>query len=364
MKVAISLLVVFLILGVLLFFIVPFLLQNIAFPGFSSGGSGVAGIFKSIDGGDFWFSKNSIDSSKSTIGSVNILDFVFDPFDNNILYIGTNGSGIFKSINNGESWRRLTDENNIFSASAVVNQITVNPRDSSNIFAATFQNNSGAIFKTLDGGRSWKQIYIVPIAKQDIKTIVIDPTNPNLLYAGTTAGGFLVSSDGGESWRILKWFFAPISKIVIKPSSPAELFVIIKDKELYKTNNRGEEWIESTGALSGYPSAIEIENLVIDPQRPNVLYMTSAYGLLRSDDGGSNWRSIRILVPPEALPVQDIAVDKNNYKILYMSAGSKIYISDDEGDNWTVKNLNTEKNANLIRIDPKNSKVIFVGIHK
>lgn len=364
MKVAISLIIIFLILGAVLFFAVPFLLQNISFPGFSSGGSGVAGIFKTIDGGDFWFSKNNIESSKSTIGSANILDLVFDPFDNNIMYAGTDGSGIFKSINNGESWKRLIDDNNLLTSSATINQIAINPRDPSHIFIAVFQGSNGGILKTEDAGRSWKQLYIVPLAKQDIKTLAIDLVNPNLLYAGTTAGGFLVSSDGGQSWRALKWFFDPIKKIVINPFSSSEIFLILENRGIYKTMDRGGNWTDLTHTLSGYPSAIKIENIVLDPQRPGILYITSVYGLLKSVDGGNSWRSLKILVSPEALPVQDIAIDRNNYKVIYMSAGSKIYISDDEGENWTVKSLNTGKNAKLIRIDYKNPKVIFVGIHK
>lgn len=334
-------------------------------PGLSAGGSGVAGIFKSIDSGDFWFSKNSIDGSSSTISSVNILDLVSDPFDSNILYLGTDGSGILRSINNGETWKRVVDDNGELSSSAVINQIAIDPQYPSHIFIAAYQNGSGAIFKSEDAGRSWKQIYIVPLSKQDIKTIVIDQKNPKRLYAGTTAGGFLTSSDYGDSWRVTKWFLGDsIKKIVIKPSAPSELFVVIKDKGIYKTIDAGSNWQDLSGSLSGYSSASKIYNLVLDPQRNDVLYMTSDYGLLRSDDDGSSWKSIKILVNPQALPVQDVAIDKNDYRIIYMSAGSKIYRSEDGGENWTVKSLNTGKNIELIRIDYKNPKVIFVGIHK
>lgn len=346
-----------------MFFAVPFFLQNLPISGLSSG-KGVAGVFKSVDGGDFWFSKNSIDSSKSTINNVGILDFVFDPFDNNIIYLGTDGAGIYRSINNGESWKKITDENDVLDSSAIIHQIAINPQNSTYIYAAAFQNNSGVILKSEDAGHSWKQMYIVPLTKQDIKSIVIDKTNPNNLYAGTTAGGFLASSDGGESWRVLKWFFNPIKKIYINPFNSSDIFAVIENKALYRSNDKGNNWTDITSTFSEYQSATKIENLVFDPQRPNILYMTSAYGLLRSDDGGSSWRSIKILVPPEALPVQDVAIDKNAFKTLFMSAGSKIYISYDEGENWTVKSLDTGKNADLIRIDPKNSKIIFIGIHK
>lgn len=365
MKVAISLIMLFFILGLVLFFGIPFFLQHITFPGISTGGSGTAGVFKSIDNGEFWFPKSNIDNSKSTFSSANILDLVFDPFDNNIMYLGTDGAGIYKSINNGESWKRLVDDNNQLSTAAIINQIAIDPKDPAHIFIAAFQNGSGAIFKSEDAGRSWKQVYIVPLSKQDIKTIVIDPTDPKRIYAGTTAGGFLMSSDYGDSWRVLKWFVNDsIKKIVIKPYAPSELFVVIQDKGIYKTVDAGSNWRDLTGAFSGYASASRIENLVLDPQRNNVLYMTSAYGLLRSEDDGGSWRPVKILVSPEALPVQDIAIDKNNYRVMYMSAGSKIYRSEDGGENWSVKSLNTGKNIELIRIDYKNPKVIFVGIHK
>ena len=164
---------------------------------------------------------------------------------------------------------------------------------------------------------------------------------------------------------MVKWFLGDsIKKIVIKPSAPSELFVVIKNKGIYKTVDAGFNWQDLTESFSGYSLASNIYNLVLDPQRNNVLYLTSAYGLLRSDDDGNSWKSIKILVNPQALPVQDIAIDKNDYKIMYMSAGSKIYKSEDGGENWMVKSLNTGKNIELIRIDHKNPRVIFVGIHK
>lgn len=363
MKVAISLIFVFLLLGIVAFFVIPFLLQNISLPGFS-GASGTAGIFKSTDGGESWSAKNSIDSSKSTISSANITDVAFDPFDNNIIYIGTESSGMFRSANNGESWKKITDSNKTLSSNAKINKIAISSKDSSRILAAVFQNNSGAIFKTEDAGQSWKQVYIVPVSKQDVGSVVMDPLNSDVLYAGTTAGGFLTSSDGGDSWRVLKWFTSPIDKIVINPFTTNEIFTVMKNKALFRTNDKGASWTDLTSTFFDYSSAIKIENLVIDPTRTNVIYMTSAYGLLRSDDSGNSWKPIKILVPAEALPVQDIAVNRYNSRNLFMSAGSKIYISDDGGENWSVKSLNTGKVAKIIRIDPKNPKVIFLGIHK
>lgn len=364
MKVVISLLVVFFVLGLIVFFAIPFFLQNITLPGVSTGGKGVAGVFKSIDGGDFWFSKNNIESSQSTIGGVSIMDVAFDPFDSNIIYLGTDGAGIFKSINNGESWRRISDENNFLSNSAIVNQIAIDPQNPSYFYAAVFQDNNGIIYKTEDAGHSFRQIYVVPLTKQDIKSIVIDKTNPKNIYAGTSVGGFLTSSDGGESWRVLKWFFNPIKKIYINPFNSSEIFAVIENKALYRSGDKGVNWTDITSAFSEYQSAVKIENLTFDPQKSGALYATSAYGLLKSDDNGNSWRALKILVPPEALPVQDLAIDKNNYKIIYMSAGSKVYISYDGGENWTVKSLNTGKNIKIVRIDPKNSKIIFTGIHK
>lgn len=363
MKVAISLIIVFLLLGIVAFFVIPFFLQNISLPGFS-GASGVAGIFKSTDGGDSWLAKNSIDSSKYTISSAGISDIAFDPFDNNIIYIGTESSGIFRSVNNGEGWKKITDGNKTLGSNAKINKIAISSKDSSHILVAAFQNDSGAIFKTEDAGQSWEQVYIVPITKQDVRSIVIDPINSNILYAGTTAGGFLASSDGGDSWRVLKWFSNPIDKIIINPSLTSEIFIIMKNKGISRTNDGGVNWTDITSTFSNYPSAIKTENLVIDPTRTNVLYMTSAYGLLRSEDSGNSWKPIKILVPTQSLPVQDIAVNRYNGRNLFMSAGSKIYISDDGGENWSVKSLNTGKIAKIIKIDPKNPKVIFLGIHK
>ena len=77
--------------------------------------------------------------------------------------------------------------------------LSFSPENESTIYVGTFQ---GGIFKTKNGGKSWRAIN-KNLKILDIHALLVDPKNPETVYAGTLNDGVWMSENGGESWKFI-----------------------------------------------------------------------------------------------------------------------------------------------------------------
>ena len=148
---------------------------------------------------------------------------------------------------------------------------------------------SGGVFKTVDGGVHWEPVFDDQPA-QSIGALAIDPTNPNVIWAGTgeahirsnvsVGNGVYKSTDGGKSWSHMGLEESGrISRIVIHPQNPDLVFVAAlghlygpqEERGVFRTTNGGESWDrvlfvdENTGA----------SDVIMDPNNPEILFAGS-----------------------------------------------------------------------------------------
>lgn len=321
------------------------------------------GVYKSYDAGDSW-QKKSVISRSSSIANLDILTITIDPKESRIVYLGTRGAGLYKSQDGGEHWYRVSDAGQVLKNTANVYNIAIDPKDTSNVYLGIYQDRRGRFLRSTDGGNSFEETYVVSKDAYAIFAVEVDAYNPATIYIGTAQGGFLKSLDYGKSWQLVKWFDSVIADIKIDPRNNRIVYVSTFKKGIYKSYDKGATWISFLDKINKFKQANDLEQIIMDPERPNVLYVGSSYGLIKSSDGGENWEEIKVIIPTASLPVLSIAVDPNNSKILYYTAGSSIYKSVDGGVSWTISELPTSKNARYIAIDPADSDVIYVGMHK
>ena len=150
------------------------------------------GLYKSSDYGHSW-EYLSIKSNNLIISTTN----------NNLMY-SAYGKKILKSIDGGASWNEK--EINILESN--IEELGMNPIDENVLYATTssyysYGTFSGTpvfsisrIFKSIDGGETWRRISNFPV-----NNIVIDPSNPNILYAGTPGWGIFKSTNAGKTWK-------------------------------------------------------------------------------------------------------------------------------------------------------------------
>ncbi len=226
---------------------------------------------------------------------------------------------------------------------------------------------AGGVFKSVDGGLSWKAIFEHE-STASIGDIALAPSNPNLVWVGTgeanvrndviDGAGVYLSADAGQTWKFMGLgTVGQISGVVVDPLDSNIVFVAAlghtwapdADRGVYRTTDGGKTWKkvlyvdDSTGA----------SDLVMEPGNPKVLYAGmwhfrrypwtmedggDASGLYRSTDGGDTWKKLTEGLPQEPWGRIAVAAAPTNPSHVYALIAAKrgmLWQSMDRGDHWT-----------------------------
>jgi photosystem II stability/assembly factor-like uncharacterized protein len=278
------------------------------------------GIIKTTNAGTTFkpiFDKQDV----SSIGAIAIA-----PSDPNILYVGTGegnprnnasiGDGMYKSIDGGDHWAHIG-----LDKSDKIARIVIDGRNPDIVYACGIgrewgPNEERGVFKTVDGGKSWKKVlYVDP--QTGCSDISADPNNSNIIYAGMytyrrwawhleSGGGNTAvykSVNGGDTWERLsgKSIERGLPKgdmdrigVAVAPSDPDIVYVISETKsegELWRSDNGGATWrtVNRDPNINFRP--FYYADIRVDPKNPNKIFSLSG-GLYLSEDGGTTFRTI------------------------------------------------------------------------
>jgi photosystem II stability/assembly factor-like uncharacterized protein len=257
----------------------------------------------------------------------------------------------------------------------------------------------GGLWKTIDGGFTWKPVTDGQIASSSVGAVAVSESNPDIVYIGTgetefrgnimQGDGVYKSIDAGKTWKNigLKNTQA-ISRIRIHPGNPDIVYVSAlghpygpnEDRGVFKTTDGGATWkkVLYKGDQAG------AEDLVLDPTNPDIVYASiwqvyrtpykmwgggGACGLYKSTDGGNTWTELTTNPGMPKGPVGKIGVTispvdpKRVWAIVEANDGG-LFRSDDAGANW--KMVNNERKLrqrafyySRIVADPKDSNGIY-----
>ncbi len=214
------------------------------------------------------------------------------------------------------------------------------------------------------GGASWQLEGPTNIGGR-INTIAVNPVDHNIIYVGCAAGGIFKTTDGGTTWTPIfdDQLFLPIGDIEIDPSNPDVIYAGTGDVNvsgypfigdgLYKSTDAGMTWTHL-----GLTETRIISRVRVHPMDPNLIYVgamglpfekDSNRGLYKSEDGGVTWS--QILYISDSTGVCDFLIDETNpdqvwaagwdrlrnnfYSIVY-GPGATIRRTTDGGDSWTT----------------------------
>ena len=294
------------------------------------------GVFKTTDGGKTW--KLTGLENTFTIGRIRV-----NPKNSDIVYVAATGHewtpneerGLFKTTDGGKSWTKIlyVDEN------TGVYDVVLDPKDPNTIYCTTWERirlkwndprttetmiNNG-IWKSTDGGKSWKKINEGLPAPNMRGRIGIDiaATNPKVLYAYVDNYEIASKAKPGEL-----------------DSYGRQRKDIIKGATIYRTDNAGASWTQVSGLTSEQKTFMERHSATygwvfgqirVDPNNENTIY-TMGIQLNQSTDGGKTFKSLRGM----HVDHHGLWIDPANSDYLLNVQDGGLAISYDKGKNWKI----------------------------
>ena len=274
-------------------------------------------------------------------------------------------------------------------------------RDQPNLFYIGV--NNGGVWKTTDYGRVWVPVFDAQ-STGSIGAIAVAPSDPNVLYVGSGEGlqrpdlsvgdGIYKSTDAGHTWRHLGLRDGQqIPTIIIDPQDPNRVFAAVlghpygpnAERGIFRSTDGGATWDkvlykdENTGGM----------DVVFDPRSAQTVFavlwsarqapweagwvLSANNGLYKSTDGGTTWRQITAGLPSAADGLGRIGLGTSLSAplVMYAVVGAAqgkggLYRSDDGGETWRLVNTDArlwgrDGDFNEVKVDPKNPDVVYVA---
>ena len=272
------------------------------------------------------------------------------------------GDGIYKSTDAGETWTHLGLRDG-----QQIPKIAIDQNNPERLFVAVLghpygPNKERGIFRSDDGGKTFEKVLYVD-ENTGGDDVAIDPNNPNTIFATLwesregpwengewdgTKGGIFKSTDGGNTWKKLINNLPENmvqAHIAIAPSSSNVIYVAIGTTEqngygtgtgmgLFRSDDSGETWHEITD--DGRPEARigggDVPEILVDPKNPETLYTTSIV-VWKSVDGGKTWKGIR--GAPGGDDYQNIWINPTDTKVMLVTGDQGAIVTVNGGETWS-----------------------------
>ncbi len=282
------------------------------------------------------------------------------------------GDGVYKSTDAGKTWTHLGLRDG-----QQIPQLAVDPKNADRVFVAVAghpygPNEERGIYRSIDGGKTFEKVLYRDenIGASDVQ---IDPSNPEIVYAALwesregpwengvfngNGGGIFKSVDGGKTWRQLtKGLPDNIvqANLAIAPSAPKTVFAAVKTKtiaKLYRSDDGGETWRGTTddprpglGIGGG-----DLPVVRFDPKNPQIVYSASIV-CWKSTDGGKSWDGWR--GAPGGDDYQNVWINPNNPDIILLGVDQGAIVTVNGGKSWS--SWYNQSTAQLYHVSADNS---------
>jgi photosystem II stability/assembly factor-like uncharacterized protein len=351
-----------------------------------------SGVSKSTNGGLRWTPMNQgiVSRTGPSGDAIPVFCLTIDPRNPQVLWCGTLGMlGVYKSTDGAANWAKC-DTGIPELPGITFRSFTIDPLNSDIVYAGTEvptdrigpdgqKETRGKIFKTTNGGTNWTEILDTGAL---VRWLVIDPTNPGILYAATgifdrddvTSEGILKSTNGGATWRNINYGLPnlTVGGLVMDPRNPQVLYAATGRHNgfgggsaaaqggVYKTTDGGETWTEVLHRPSDY---FPVTALTLAPSNPDIVYVApTGNTFFRSPDGGKTWQSFR-MEPAGASVGIPIAVTADPYeaKVVYLNSYiGGVFKSTDGGQTWQIASQGyTGAQTSDVGLDPYHPEQVY-----
>ncbi|MDE2050238.1 MAG: glycosyl hydrolase, partial [Gammaproteobacteria bacterium] len=312
----------------------------------------------------------------------------------NVFYMGTAGGGVWESEDYGHTWKNISDKD--FKSNSI-GALAIAPSNPKVIYVGTGDSaprntalTGEGMYKSVDGGRTWA--YIGLGETHIISWIVVDPKNPDVVYAAALGHlfasnpqrGVFKSTDGGKTWKRILYVNDGTGAInlAMDPSNPSVLYAAMWQMSrkhwtfssggpgsgIYETTDGGASW-SNISHRPGLPTGIfGRAGIAVAPSRPNVVYALiqadykgQAGGLFRSDDAGRSWKLVNdsMDITQRAFYYMTVFVDPKDPNTIYLP-NVGVYVSHDGGRKLTALHPPHGDN-HVLWINPNDPQLFIEG---
>ena len=357
-------------------------------------GAASGGVWKSEDGGTRFrpvFDEQPVQS----IGAL-----ALDPKNTKNVWVGTGepwtrnsvslGDGIYKSTDGGETWNKAGLPN-----SERIAQIIVSPKNSDTVFAAVpgalwSDSPDRGLYKTTDGGKTWNLILKGSNLSTGASTIALDPTNPNIMFAGLwdfrrkgwtfrsggdgpnepSGSGLFRTTDGGATWKEItaensKGFpKKPYGRlaVAIAPSNPKRVYAFVEstDSALFVSDDGGKTWTQRDKSQWMTWRPFYFANLIVDPKNPDRVFKTDG-ALILSEDGGKSFAMVGGFAGAHG-DVHAVWIDPTNPQTVISGDDGGIWYSYNGGSKWWKANNLPISQFYRVSVDDADPYQVYGGL--
>ncbi|MEO5719774.1 MAG: sialidase [Chthoniobacterales bacterium] len=357
-------------------------------------GAASGGVWKSEDSGTNYrpiFDEQPVQS----IGAI-----ALDPKNTKNVWVGTGepwvrnsvsfGDGIYKSSDGGETWDKAGLPN-----SERISQIIVSPKSSATVYVAVpgalwSDSPDRGLYKTTDDGKTWNQILKGSNLSTGASTIAMDPSNPNIMFAGLwdfrrqgwtyrsggespndpSGSGLFRTADGGATWKEItpeanKGFpKKPYGRlaVAIAPSNPKRVYAFVESTEsaLFVSDDGGQTWQQRDKSQWMVWRPFYFANLIVDPKNADRVFKTDG-ALILSEDGGKSFATVGGFNGAHG-DVHAVWIDPNNPQHVISGDDGGIWYAYDGGNRWWKANNLPISQFYRVSVDDADPYQVYGGL--
>jgi photosystem II stability/assembly factor-like uncharacterized protein len=278
------------------------------------------------------------------------------PSDPTRIVVATSSRGVFVTHDRGQTWT----QSSVDTGHRRFREILIDTKNPNNIymladcqFENCFLSQGGSEFyRSTDGGLTFAGTQVWPDAPSSIRTLAMDPSNPQVIYLGgsistdcveveleegigfecTEVGALLKSSDGGLTFAAIEYGeFSALYDVTVDPNNSNTVYLsgwfpsddlVLVGANLVRSSDGGATFVAVDAGLelNGYKPSLE--ELVIDPHDPKRLFALTDAGLFMSKDGAASWTRLNIESIDAVFGVHSLTMNPKKPNLLYVTGAT------------------------------------------
>ena len=331
-------------------------------------GSTGGGVWKTADGGATWRPLSDKHFKTASVGAIAVAEsdhnVIFAGMGQAPIRGNTShGDGVYKSTDGGATWTNVGLQD-----TQQISRVRIHPKNPDIVYVAAQghvwgPNAERGVYRTLDGGKTWAKVLFVD-DKTGASDLMMDPANPRILYAafwqvyrkawtmqsGGPGGGIWKTTDGGDTWKRLSSGLPEgvVGKVTvsISASRPSRVWAMVEHAEkggLYRSDDGGEKWELVNGSHRIRQRAWYYTRIFADPGNADTIYATNIQ-FLKSIDGGRTFSAI----PVRHGDTHDLWIDPADTARMILGDDGGAEVTFNGGRTWSTED--NQPTAEIYRI--------------